>query len=772
MAAPAWPGVPDVFTFPSFSEPARPLVDTALGRRESPFSALSQAQRGQQAPTDRRDHPGRAQEDSDQATEKAPDASHSNVSADLATRSNATFSLAGIGRAQEQQGVPAWAPLETDAHISDVFEGSTETKKRDQDALAFRVLSGDALPFDPVVGQPTSATSPRNVVADPQPRAVGSPAPPGRESLGKSASPRYRWHEPTAQPLDAFSSDDSHSASWIWPLRPKVPVRSGAAQQGSRSDESAAAASGSTQSSPTRLGGALNDLSRENEGALHTQIKAPISTRYVFLQNLRPGLSEEEFGFRFQALCRGLSLRGCFTGHLASFGHAVLVFGDPRHSTSVLHRLGLIGQSEKSLLFMEQGASARCVTREAFEQLVGSGTENPLMSASEGVLVLTLRGPTSTPDFTPLPLLATFGEIRGVKVIERGMHVVEYWDDRAAETAMSILAGRESGGAKFGCTFEPNIASTSPLAWEFAFEPQVKPYSAAAVDEPRSGLEREPPAQAQNAQSSPPLWRTKTFEALGTITPRASPHKPTPDEAEVPLKDYRFPPQPRRSPGTPAGSPTRGLERGKAPRTAQPGRPGARLPSEYGLVRDDKIPVGNMLNFDRIERGLDVRTTLMIKNIPNKMKDLEVMQYIEEVVGRTYDFFYLRCDYSNDCNVGYGFVNFVSTTALLEFARARLGTRWNKCGSDKLCVLSYANIQGKPSLINHFKNSSVLDQDENRRPKLFVTEGPHAGEPEPFPACDDPLRKARSAMNASNVGLFPSAKPVFKIAHALQSMHI
>lgn len=40
-----------------------------------------------------------------------------------------------------------------------------------------------------------------------------------------------------------------------------------------------------------------------------------------------------------------------------------------------------------------------------------------------------------------------------------------------------------------------------------------------------------------------------------------------------------------------------------------------------------------------------------------------------------------------------GFCNFTSTDALLAFAKARLGTRWNLCGSDKLCVLSYANIQ-------------------------------------------------------------------------------
>lgn len=80
-----------------------------------------------------------------------------------------------------------------------------------------------------------------------------------------------------------------------------------------------------------------------------------------------------------------------------------------------------------------------------------------------------------------------------------------------------------------------------------------------------------------------------------------------------------------------------------------------------------------------------------------------------------------------------GFVNFVSTRALLEFARARLGTRWNLCGSDKLCVASYANIQGKANLVAHFRNSSVLDQEETRRPKLFVTNGPFAGQPEPFP---------------------------------------
>lgn len=51
----------------------------------------------------------------------------------------------------------------------------------------------------------------------------------------------------------------------------------------------------------------------------------------------------------------------------------------------------------------------------------------------------------------------------------------------------------------------------------------------------------------------------------------------------------------------------------------------------WGIYRDEKIPSRNVLQLDRIERGLDVRTTLMLKNIPNRMTDLALMDYIDEV---------------------------------------------------------------------------------------------------------------------------------------------
>lgn len=55
----------------------------------------------------------------------------------------------------------------------------------------------------------------------------------------------------------------------------------------------------------------------------------------------------------------------------------------------------------------------------------------------------------------------------------------------------------------------------------------------------------------------------------------------------------------------------------------------------------------NFLNIARIEDGLDTRTTVMIKNIPNKMTAKDLIQYIGDVCPRKIDFLYLRMDFKN-----------------------------------------------------------------------------------------------------------------------------
>ena len=58
-------------------------------------------------------------------------------------------------------------------------------------------------------------------------------------------------------------------------------------------------------------------------------------------------------------------------------------------------------------------------------------------------------------------------------------------------------------------------------------------------------------------------------------------------------------------------------------------------------------PERNQLNLARIEDGQDTRTTVMIKNIPNKMSDRDLLNFIHKVCPRRIDFLYLRMDFSN-----------------------------------------------------------------------------------------------------------------------------
>ncbi|KAM3367166.1 hypothetical protein ACQJBY_016048 [Aegilops geniculata] len=61
------------------------------------------------------------------------------------------------------------------------------------------------------------------------------------------------------------------------------------------------------------------------------------------------------------------------------------------------------------------------------------------------------------------------------------------------------------------------------------------------------------------------------------------------------------------------------------------------------------------------------------------------------------------------------------------------GKRWEKFNSEKVASLAYARIQGKSSLIAHFQNSSLMNEDKRCRPILFHSDGPNAGDQEPFP---------------------------------------
>ncbi len=62
---------------------------------------------------------------------------------------------------------------------------------------------------------------------------------------------------------------------------------------------------------------------------------------------------------------------------------------------------------------------------------------------------------------------------------------------------------------------------------------------------------------------------------------------------------------------------------------------------------DSGIAEKNQLNIEAIEQGKDMLTTVMIKNVPNKMSDKELKAFIDRVCPRRIDFLYLRMDFKN-----------------------------------------------------------------------------------------------------------------------------
>uniref|UniRef100_A0A5B7BU13 RRM domain-containing protein n=1 Tax=Davidia involucrata TaxID=16924 RepID=A0A5B7BU13_DAVIN len=139
------------------------------------------------------------------------------------------------------------------------------------------------------------------------------------------------------------------------------------------------------------------------------------------------------------------------------------------------------------------------------------------------------------------------------------------------------------------------------------------------------------------------------------------------------------------------------------------------------------------LEVDCILHGKDSRTTLMIKNIPNKYTSKMLLAAIDEHCRGTYDFIYLPIDFKNKCNVGYAFINMIDPLQIIPFHKVFNGKKWEKFNSEKVASLAYARIQGKAALIAHFQNSSLMNEDKRCRPILFRTDGPNAGDQEPFP---------------------------------------
>ena len=178
---------------------------------------------------------------------------------------------------------------------------------------------------------------------------------------------------------------------------------------------------------------------------------------------------------------------------------------------------------------------------------------------------------------------------------------------------------------------------------------------------------------------------------------------------------------PHGGPGGPAMHPRGRHQRGgqqphpHSPSGGRAGRAGAGQTEEQRLLY--------YLNLGDVRSGADKRTTLMIRNIPNKYSQKMLLEAIEQNHRGNFDLLYLPIDFRNKCNVGYAFVNFISTSHIPAFYEEFNFRQWDRFNSNKVCEITYARIQSKVALIKHFENSALAKEDEAYQPVVFASDG-------------------------------------------------
>ena len=127
----------------------------------------------------------------------------------------------------------------------------------------------------------------------------------------------------------------------------------------------------------------------------------------------------------------------------------------------------------------------------------------------------------------------------------------------------------------------------------------------------------------------------------------------------------------------------------------------------------EKIDEKDMtLEINKVISMEDKRTTIMIKNIPNKFNKDLLLSIINQNFKGTYDLFILPTDINKYKNFGYAFINFTSSYYIPYFYYMFNGKMWSSTNSKKICELTYSKVQGKKNLLGHYPIKIVYVNEE------------------------------------------------------------
>ena len=115
----------------------------------------------------------------------------------------------------------------------------------------------------------------------------------------------------------------------------------------------------------------------------------------------------------------------------------------------------------------------------------------------------------------------------------------------------------------------------------------------------------------------------------------------------------------------------------------------------------------------------DRRTTVMIKNIPNKFNRDMLLNIIDKNFKGAYDIFILPTDVNRYKNFGYSFINFTCSYYIPNFYYLFNGKKWSNTNSQKMCEITYSKIQGRNNLLQHYSNKIIFRNDEAKKYNIY-----------------------------------------------------
>ncbi|KAH9819282.1 hypothetical protein DFH28DRAFT_887390 [Melampsora americana] len=473
--------------------------------------------------------------------------------------------------------------------------------------------------------------------------------------------------------------------------------------------------------------------------------QASFMTRYCKILGLSPKLLGSMKGIVKvrNAFARYGDLLDIYVDTLSPLGFILVGFHDIRSISNMMEQ----GPQELGVVFGSY-LKFEPISRPEVIQLA-QDLDNPILSANEATLMLHFDDPRGIITHDVLTeYLCRYGDLKVLKHVGYNQWHVEWFDDRRATAAQKQLVARDF--ADFQVTVDvPHIGAAianhnpstdQPLPVNPALNPRV------CMLPPTI---RAPPTMisAPEPYNNGLLYRYMADPYAGNYVFPWNARIPGPASSPV----YHQPPNPNITDAIPFSAPLVHPHDRLPPSIQQ-----VDLQKHQNMVASTHrprafpfpgVPPSNVIDLDRIECGSDPRTTCMIKNIPNKITDEMLFNFINEICPRGFDFLYLRMDFKARLNVGYAFINFLSVENVLKFAKSKLGVKWGVFLSEKTVQMCYASIQGKENLIE--KCNAIMEEEESFRPKVYHSSGPLAGLPEPFPHANDLQRKARSQANAA-----------------------